>query len=161
MYRIRGSYKTYARVERWAKKDKYTIGDFFVEEEKICNTLEDKVRDINQDGDLLDEGEDKIYGETAIPYTPEGFGYEAWIEDHPKFGMCLRVFGVNQFQGILVHTGNKPEHTLGCILVGYNTSKGMVLNSRKALDSIIKRLRTKVGMKEKFAFYVTDRKDDN
>ena len=36
--------------------------------ERICNTIEDKVRDLNKDGDLNDEGEEKVYAQTAIPY---------------------------------------------------------------------------------------------
>lgn len=154
MYRIRGSYKTYIRIERWAKKDEYTIGDFFVEDTKMCNTLEDKVRD------LLDEGDVNVSGETAIPYTPKDFCYEVWIENHPKFGMCMRVFGVNKVEGILIKAGNKIEYTLGSILVGSYTQGVMVIDSRKALDAIIKMLLTKVVMKEKFALYVIDRGDE-
>lgn len=147
-------------VERWAKKEKHTIGDFFVEKEKMCNTIEDTVRDLNKDGYLSDPGEQKVYAETAIPYTPKGYCYEAWIEKHAKFGMCLRLFGVNSFEGILVHTGNTAEQSAGCILVGNNTKVGYVSNSRVCLDKIIDKLLKKVEMKEKFAFYVIDRGDE-
>ena len=44
-------------------KDEYTIGQLFVIENGkaiwVADTLEDKVRDYNKDGDLLDEGEEK------------------------------------------------------------------------------------------------------
>lgn len=159
MYKIRGIPKTYCVVYRWALQENYTIGDFFIEKSKICNTLEDKVRDYNKDGDLQDKGEAKVFGETAIPYTPEGFCYLAWIENNPKFGICLRIFGVNDFEGILCHSGNEPRNTLGCVLVGINDKKGWVSNSRVCLDKICEKLLTKVGMKEKFPFYVKDRGD--
>ena len=53
-------------------KPTYTIGKFIVDMVKLCDTLEDPVRDlqdINHDGDFDDPGEGKIYGETAIPYV--------------------------------------------------------------------------------------------
>ena len=53
-------------------KETYTIGHLYVIENGktiwVGDTLEDKVRDYNKDGDLLDEGETKVYGQTCIPY---------------------------------------------------------------------------------------------
>lgn len=159
MYKIPTQYKTYAAIFRWAKKEKHTIGDYYVEKAKICNSLEDRVRDYNKDGDLLDAGETKIFGETAIPYTPKGYCYMACVEKHKKFGMCLRLFGVPHFEGILSHAGNKPDDTLGCILPGNNNIKGKVTDSRICLDKIIEKLLTKVKIGEKFPFFVKDRGD--
>lgn len=66
-------------------KDEYTIGQLFVETPQgsvwISDTLEDKVRDYNKDGDLLDEGEEKVYSQTAIPYGK----YEVKMTISPKF----------------------------------------------------------------------------
>ena len=156
MYKVRGNYKTSVSILRYALKETYTIGYYCVEDEKICNSLEDRVRDYNRDGDLLDEEETKIYGETAIPYTPEGFCYMARIEVNQHYGRHLRLFGVPHFEGILSHTGIKPEHTLGCILAGNNTVKGELRDSRKCLDMIIDKLLTKVNIGEQFPFYVKD-----
>lgn len=157
MYTTPEKFKVSVTVYRWAKLMNYTIGDYHVDDKKICNSLEDKVRDINKDGDLLDEGETKVYGKTAIPYTPEGKCYFAWVEKHSKFGMCLHIFGVPHFEGIFSHCGNIPEHTLGCILAGYNTQKGMVTNSRKAMNALIMKILEKVDIGEKFPFFVKDR----
>ena len=124
------------KVQRIFIGKKYTIGKLYVNDEYICDTLEDTNRDKNKDGDLLDEGEGKIYGETCIPFGT----YKVVHFSNPHFGQCLRVLNVKHFEGILIHCGNIPEHTLGCILVGYNTEKGKVLNSRPALNKVLKAL---------------------
>ena len=58
-------------IERKYLKSKYTIGDLYIVENGskkwICNTLEDCVRDLNRNGQF-DNGEKKVYGETAIHF---------------------------------------------------------------------------------------------
>ena len=61
-------------------KDEYTIGQLFVIENGkaiwVADTLEDKVRDYNKDGDLLDEGEEKGTIEQEEKVESEGlFNY--------------------------------------------------------------------------------------
>lgn len=46
--------------------------------------------------------------------------YPIEAEDHPKFGKCFRVHNVRDRDGILIHRGNYPSDTLGCILPGMN-----------------------------------------
>ena len=80
-----------------------TIGTLYVNDEFECFTLEDAVR------------EQKIMHKTAIP---EGT-YEVIINLSPKFGKLYpRLLDVPGFTGILIHAGNGPEDTSGCILVG-------------------------------------------
>ena len=56
--------------------------------------------------------------ENAAYIIPAGT-YEVRITHSPKFRKDLPLLiGVPGRDGIRIHTGNKPEHSLGCILVG-------------------------------------------
>lgn len=114
------------RLELYRKflgKD-YTIGKLFINGEYFCDTLEDTVRP---------EGE-KIPGKTAIPYGT----YDIILTMSPRFKRVLPLLlNVPNFEGIRIHSGNKPEDTEGCILVGFNKQKGMVLNSKDILNKLM------------------------
>ncbi len=60
-------------LQRRYLRDTYTIGKLSVDGEVFADTLEDKVRDLNKDGDLLDEGEQKVYGERPYPTGDTGW----------------------------------------------------------------------------------------
>lgn len=116
------------RLLRRFKGEDYTIGTLFINGEYFCDTLEDKVRDYNKDGDLEDAGETKVFGETAIPYGL----YKVRLTMSPKFKRLLPiVLNVRHFTGIRIHRGNKAKDSHGCILPGENKEKGKVLNSTK------------------------------
>lgn len=106
------------KVERRFLKPGYTIGRLEVDGKYFCDTLEDRVRDLSR--------EKKIPGETAIP---AGI-YDVVVNISPRFKRKLpRLLNVPGFEGILIHRGNTPEDTAGCILVGENKAKGKVINS--------------------------------
>ena len=80
----------------------------------------------------------KIRGHTAIP---EG-SYRVLITLSPRFKEWLPyIQGVPDFEGIRIHAGNYPDDTQGCILVGENRLKGMVVNSRIWLHRLMKRIK--------------------
>lgn len=106
------------KLERFFFGEKYTIGRLFVNGTYFCDTLEDRVRDLTN--------EKKVYGETAIPAGT----YEVRVTWSPTFKRNLPLLlGVPHFTGIRMHRGNTIKDTLGCILVGENKVKGMVINS--------------------------------
>ena len=106
------------RVERRFLKPGYTIGRLEVDGKYFCDTLEDQVRDLSR--------EKKVPGQTAIPAGK----YEVIVNISPRFKRKLpRLLNVPGFEGILIHRGNTPGDTAGCILVGENKAKGRVINS--------------------------------
>lgn len=106
------------KVERYFFGPEYTIGKLEVDGEFFCDTLEDRIRDLSR--------EKKIPGKTAIPAGR----YDVVVNISPRFKRKLpRLLNVPGFEGILIHRGNTPEDTAGCILVGENKAKGRVINS--------------------------------
>ena len=122
-------------------KETYTIGKLYKEEKVyLCDTLEDKVRDLNDynhDGDFNDGGEGKIYGETAIPCGR----YQLIVSYSPKLGRRLPLLlDVTGFTGIRIHSLRTAKGTEGCVGVGENKSKGALTNGRYHETVIIQTL---------------------
>ena len=116
------------RLKRRFLGDEYTIGSLFIDGEYFSDTMEDKVRDFNKDGDLLDVGETKIFGETAIPYGL----YKIGLTMSPKFTRLLPiVLNVPHFTGIRFHRLKTAKQSHGCIGTGENKVKGQILYSTK------------------------------
>ena len=144
------------RLKRIALRDTYTIGKLYVDYHYFCDTLEDKVRDYNKDGDLNDPNEQKVYGKTAIPYGR----YEITMKvQSPKYsqrasydwckGYLPRLLNVPHFDGILIHSGNDETHSHGCLLVGENKVKGKVINSMETLKRLYRILKSASDSGEK------------
>lgn len=115
-------------LQRRYFNENYTIGRLSVDDVVFCDTLEDKVRDYNKDGDLNDAGEQKVYGQTAIPYGR----YRVIVTYSSKFKRRLPLLmSVPHFEGIRIHAANWPTELEGCIAVGENKVKGGLINSRK------------------------------
>lgn len=119
------------KIKRIAFKENYTIGRLYVDDIYICDTIEDKVRELRT-------AEDKVYGKTAIPAGT----YPADLYFSRKFGYTVvRLFKVPFFEGIYIHKGNTEKDSLGCIIVGYNDKVGWVSRPTKAMTKIVDTLR--------------------
>lgn len=113
-------------LERTLLADDHTLGVMTIDGAFFSHTIEDRVRDYNKDGDLLDAGETKIFGETAIPYGT----YEVDLTMSPKFKRLLPwVKDVPHFTGIRIHRGNDAGDSHGCIIPGQSVGNGKVVNS--------------------------------
>jgi len=127
-------------LEREVYTDKSTIGKLYYKDLQtiypkfICYTLEDTCRDWNRDGDLDDVGEAKVFGETAIPSGT----YEMKMRFSPGFKITTpHLQNVKGYEYILIHPGNGPKDSKGCILVGKNQSKDWILESRSAFKELM------------------------
>ena len=119
-------------LKRIALRDTYTIGKLYIDGEYFCDTIEDKVRDLNKNG-VFDNGETKIKGKTAIPYGK----YEVVWAYSPRFKRYTpRLLNVNSFSGVLIHAGNTANDSEGCILLGQNKVTGKVINSKPFVDKL-------------------------
>lgn len=118
--------------------DKYTVGDLFINRQYFCNTLEDKVRELPAACPYALKGQSckckgKIYAETAIPAGT----YKVTMEYSPRFKRKLPLLhNVPHFIGILIHSGTTAVDSAGCLIVGNNTIKGKVTESRVTSDKL-------------------------
>lgn len=126
-------------LKRVARKAGYTIGNLYINGTYFCDTVEDR--------DRFFFGEKKVMHKTAIPCGR----YEITQNVvSPKYGskkpykeVCNgyvpRLLDVPQFDGVLIHVGNSAEDSSGCILVGRNKIKGMVLNSSSTWTALMQK----------------------
>ena len=138
------------RVSRDFKKPDYTIGKMYINDVYFCDTLEDTDRGLKKTMSLDEIKKIKIYGKTAIPVGEYKVIMNQVSEKYKtreayKFcgGRLPRLEEVPGFTGILIHIGNTPEDTEGCILVGENKEQGKVLNSTATFKKLY-------GLLEKF-----------
>ena len=139
-------------VQRETYTNDSTIGTLTYGGSK-CYTLEDKVRDVNKDGDLNDIGESKVYGETTIPSGR----YQVVITFSNRFKKQLPLLiNVKGFEGIRIHAGNTKENTHGCILLGNTKGVNMIGESKIATTAFISWLQ-KVIKTEKVFITIKDK----
>lgn len=112
-------------VKRLHRTSNSTIGELTIDGKFECYTLEDVERDV------------KIKGETAISKGT----YKVIINQSNRFKRLLPLLiNVPNFEGVRIHAGNSNHDTEGCILVGQNRSLDYITKSRKAFDSLFKKM---------------------
>lgn len=109
-------------LERFAYRDKYVIGRLYIGNIFFCHTLEPQLG---------------VSG-SSKGCIPAGV-YKMAMSWSPKFQKMLPIlFDVPNFEGIRIHVGNSSSHTQGCILLGDNTSVGLVSNSAARVNEFIR-----------------------
>ena len=115
-------------LQRIVKDKAYTLGKLRIDGEEFCHTLEPRWRSPEAK---------KVKGRTAIPAGR----YPVVITLSPKFKQWLPLLlNVPNFTGIRIHAGNTSKDTKGCILVGENTSKGVLSDSRLWVERLKRRI---------------------
>lgn len=125
------------RIERAWKKDSYTVGRFFVNDVRFCESLEDKDRGLTDKWSAAAIKLSKVFGKTAIPAgtyrvilsQSTKFWSRSWCQKYN--GLVPEIIEVKGFTGVRIHPGNTAADTEGCPLLGDNKKKGMVVNSVK------------------------------
>lgn len=131
------------KLNRIFKTNTFTIGELYINEKYVTDTLEDRVRP---------EGE-KVYGKTAIP---EGT-YEMVLSYSPRFKKILpEILNVPNFTGIRIHCGNSSADSSGCILVGTwdGEKEDWVSDSKIAFNKLMSLLEEATNNKEKVTITV-------
>ena len=130
-------------LKRIAKRDSYTIGKLYINNNYFCDTIEDKDRALTQQMDSAAIQKIKVYAQTAIPAGK----YQVVMTYSSRFKKVMPLLlNVPGFSGIRIHSGNTANETEGCIITGQNKVVGKVINSRVTTDklySIIKKACTK------------------
>lgn len=125
-------------LRRKFKGSRYTIGDLSIDDTFFCNTIEDVVRELPDSCPDTSRWvpckcKEKTYARTAIPAGT----YKITLEQSSKFKRKMPyLHNVPHFLGILIHWGNTETDSAGCIIVGENTVKGKVLNSRATFKKL-------------------------
>lgn len=108
-----------------------TDGILFADGLALCNTLEPAI------------GKKVKYCKGCC--IPPGI-YSVDFHYSPKFGKyMLTLCGVRGRSGILIHSGNTPKDSAGCILVGKRENVGVLVNSRDTLNMVFDRCLEVIG----------------
>lgn len=130
-------------IERKYFKHTYCIGRLSVEGIELCDTLEDKDRELTSDMPTPEIYKRKTYGQTAIPYGR----YEVRLSYSPKYaarpwaakykGLIPEIMEVPGFSNVRLHVGNSSADTSGCPLCGENKVVGRLVNSTQAFYDLM------------------------
>ena len=130
-------------LERKWKRNGYTIGTLSIDGKRLgdgkhyCCTLEDTDRGLDSKMSLNKIMFMKQPHVTAIPTGR----YQVTTTYSPRFGRNMPLLNnVPGYSGVRIHPGNTAADTDGCILVGENTAKGRVNNSRYWFDILLRKL---------------------
>ena len=114
--------------------DNSTIGELFLNDEFMCDTLENPYINNERNISCIPEGEYSVRLRTARESATRDYVHRL-VQDVPN-----RDY-------ILFHRGNSAKDTSGCILVGTNRKQDFVSNSRLAMELLMKEILNLGGQK--------------
>lgn len=127
------------RIRRFEPRSDRTLGEVLIEYgaapgvwEHFSWIVEDPDRMLRADQGPTHIAEVKVKGKTCIP---SGRYKLAWTWSPSRKRNTLRLLDVPGFKGILIHTGNDPDDTEGCLCPGLdlNRVKGVTARSTPAV----------------------------
>ena len=140
------------RLERKYRNNNYCIDKLYINGKYFSDVLEDPDRGLTDTMSLEEIKRIKIKGNTCIPYGT----YNVTITYSPRFKKNLPLLNnVKGFDGIRIHSGNKPQDTEGCLLPGFNKVKGQVIDSRVTTDKLIAQIQQTLNKGEKVTITIT------
>ena len=143
-------------LQRQPSADGATIGELSIEGQHECWTCEDVVRLIHTSGCAIHNAPalppgpcdcglvgTKVPGQTAIPAGR----YRVIVNRSERFSRLAGhdvflplLLDVPGFEGVRIHTGNRPEDTEGCILPGAVKGTNNVGQSRMAFEPLFAKI---------------------
>ena len=140
------------RLDRKYRCSNYCNDKLYINNEYFSDALEDPDRGLTDTMSLEKIKKIKIKGNTCIPYGK----YNITITYSPRFKKNLPLLNnVKGFDGIRIHSGNKPQDTEGCLLPGFNKVKGQVIDSRVTTDKLIAQIQQALNKGEKVTITIT------
>lgn len=145
------------KINRIALKPGYTIGRLYMGGDYYCDTLEPFSAKVDETSDRrLIKQMKRTFVTIAIPTGT----YRVKMESSQKFGKLMPYLtDVPCFQGVMIHPGNYPRDTKGCILPGWNRRVGMVCGSRSAFAEIERRIRGSLALGEVVSVRIQEAND--
>ena len=118
---------------------KSTEGEIIIGGLHECYVLEDTDRGLKDTMSIDEINKLKVHGETCIPYGV----YKIVVTKSERFSMLRGhdvylplLLNVKGYEGIRIHTGNKPADTHGCLLPAKNKLLDYVTESTEAFTKL-------------------------
>lgn len=139
-------------LKRYISGKEFTIGDLYIDGVKECKVIEDEYR------------KEKVMHETRIPDGEYEIKLRTFGGHHDKYktkrplhkGM-LWLQDVPNFKDILIHIGNSPKDSSGCLLVvsKVDEKNGVGSGSTIAYDKMYKKVVAAFDRGEKVTIKIT------
>jgi hypothetical protein len=128
-------------LQRNPSKGGFTLGKLSVNEQFLCYTAEDVIREKRG----VPVAQWKVAGQTAIPSGR----YKVVVSMSNRFKRPLpELLNVPGYTGVRIHPGNTAADTEGCILPGVGAYSAGVTQSRAAFGALFKRIQEAIAVGE-------------